>query len=359
MRAAFLFLLIFGLTGCFSKAEKTVAEKKAKPQRPRVETESQKTERQPARSEPTLKKDEAPSKPSVAVQERPNAEADKAVAESKEPESKAVVEVLDPAERTLTIVNYNVESGGSDEKLVAEQLVEAGPFDIIALCEVDDCDAIHGVICQQWGGSFDYILGGTGIYEDGPDDRLCVMWNSRRLEDLLYVEIKEVGGIRMHRPGHRAPLAVKFRDRRLGTTFWVVQNHLARGDANFREQQARGLREWARSKSIPIICVGDFNFDYHFHRKKGNEAMDSFMRDNVWKWIRPEEMIDTNWSDRDRDGRDDYPDSMLDFAFVAGAAKEWAATCRVITREDDFPDDRRTSDHRPVELKITIPQPEN
>ena len=45
-----------------------------------------------------------------------------------------------------------------------------------------------------------------------------------------------------------------------------------------------------------------------------------------------------------------YPDSMLDFSFLAGAAKDWKAECRVIVRDGDFPDDDKTSDHRPVEL---------
>ena len=40
----------------------------------------------------------------------------------------------------------------------------------------------------------------------------------------------------------------------------------------------------------------------------------------TWKWIKPEPLVDTNWADHDGDGDDDYPDSMLDFIFVAGAA---------------------------------------
>ena len=46
---------------------------------------------------------------------------------------------------------------------------------------------------------------------------------------------------------------------------------------------------------------------------------------------------------------------MLDFAFVAGEAKNWDAQCNVLVRSRDFPDTRYTSDHRPVELIITIP----
>ena len=126
----------------------------------------------------------------------------------------------------------------------------------------------------------------------------------------------------------------------------------ARGDAEFRAQQAGALREWARNKSTPIIAIGDYNFDYDFNTQKGNAAFDEFLKDGVWKWIKPVELIDTNWSD-DGNGHDRYPDSMLDFNFVAGAAKHWNAKCRVIVRDGDFPDDDETSDHRPVELILT------
>jgi hypothetical protein len=46
---------------------------------------------------------------------------------------------------------------------------------------------------------------------------------------------------------------------------------------------------------------------------------------------------------------------MLDFAFVASAAKELECKCRVIVRDGDFPDDDATSDHRPVELIVQVP----
>jgi hypothetical protein len=71
--------------------------------------------------------------------------------------------------------------------------------------------------------------------------------------------------------------------------------------------------------------------------------------------VEPSELIDTNWYDnpREPDGDDDYPGSILDFAFVAGPAKDWKSVCNVIVREDDFPDDEKTSDHRPYELIIS------
>ena len=46
---------------------------------------------------------------------------------------------------------------------------------------------------------------------------------------------------------------------------------------------------------------------------------------------------------------------MLDFVFVAGWPDGWQAECSVIVRDQDFPDDEATSDHRPVEEVARIP----
>ena len=112
------------------------------------------------------------------------------------------------------------------------------------------------------------------------------------------------------------------------------------------------MREWARNKSVPIVAIGRFDFDYDFNTKKGNAAFVEFLRNGVWKWIKPVDVIDTNWSD-DGNGIDRFPNSMSDFCFVAGAAKDWQAKSQVIVRDGDFPDDEKTSDHRPVELILT------
>ena len=77
-------------------------------------------------------------------------------------------------------------------------------------------------------------------------------------------------------------------------------------------------------------------------------------RGDAWEWVVPNPLVDTQWSDNF--GKDRFPNSMLDFAFVAGEAKTWNPQCSVIVRPGDFPDDSKTSDHRPVELRLTIPK---
>ena len=112
-------------------------------------------------------------------------------------------------------------------------------------------------------------------------------------------------------------------------------------------------------QSLPLLAIGDYNFDFNFPTMAGNKAFQLFTQDGVWKWVRPEELIDSNWSDVNPrlplDQRTDrYPDSILDFIFVAGPAKEWRAKSWVVVRPGDFPDSDETSDHRPVAAVIKL-----
>ncbi len=248
---------------------------------------------------------------------------------------------------TLRILGWNVESGGNDPRVIATQLSQFSSYGIVALSEVHpNSFAIYK-----------NALGDHGIAvmsESGRGDRLLFLIDSRQFQLIESQELNRHEEWMLNEGRHRSPFIAYLRHKETGYEFIVMTNHLARGNAEFRQEQAAGLREWARDQSLPVIAIGDFNFDYNFAEKEGNEAFSLFMQDGVWKWIRPEPLIDSNWSD-DGKGGDRYPGSMLDFAFVASAAKELVCKCRVIVRDGDFPDDDATSDHRPVELIVAVP----
>jgi hypothetical protein len=83
------------------------------------------------------------------------------------------------------------------------------------------------------------------------------------------------------------------------------------------------------------------------------------MEGDVWEWLKPDPLVDSNWADADPDlplaeRTDRFPESILDFVFVAGGAREWTAESDVVVREGDFPDTNETSDHRPVMARFTV-----
>lgn len=248
--------------------------------------------------------------------------------------------------QSLSLLTWNVESDGAVPEVIADQLKQLSGHHIYALTEVDK--KYFEKFRKALGPKFKSI---NGTHKE--NDHLQVIYDESKLELTSWTEIEEFDGFKFNREDRalRCPLLAKFKRKDNNKIFQIVVNHLARGNSKFRTQQAIGLREWARNQNIPTISIGDFNFDFEFKTRQGNQAFTEFMRDGVWKWIEPEKLIDTNWYDRDGDGKDDYPGSMLDFAFVAGPAKTYKWSSNVIVRDGDFPDDSRTSDHRPVVLK--------
>lgn len=246
---------------------------------------------------------------------------------------------------TISILAWNVESGGSDPQIIAKQLAEFQSEDIVCLSEVDPRN--FELFKSAMGPTFAAINGRTGRA-----DSLQILYNSEKFDELQSDELDSYRDYTLNNGTHRSPLYVRLRIKGTDGQFIVMVNHLARGNAELRKMQAVGLREWARDQSAPLVSIGDFNMDFDFKSERGNDAFPEMIRDNVWTWVRPNELVDTNWADRDKDGVDDYPDSMLDFAFVAGAAKAWSPECNVIVRPNDFPDDEATSDHRPIRLTL-------
>jgi endonuclease/exonuclease/phosphatase family metal-dependent hydrolase len=253
----------------------------------------------------------------------------------------------------LRFVGWNVESGGNDPAVISQQLAELGPYDVYGLTEVSPSNTRRYAAAAAIGNSYKSLVTVTGR-----SDRMMIVYNGDRLKELEHAELEAHDGVRMNDVnfGHRSPLMVKFRDKHSGIEFLVVLNHLARGIAELRQEQAKALRLWAEDQELPIIGIGDYNFDFDFPTYRGNAAFHEFLADGIWRWVQPDELIDTNWSDRDGDGKDNYPHSCLDFTFVAGKAKQWQSQSRVIVRDGDFPDDDKTSDHRPVELIVTMRQ---
>jgi len=255
------------------------------------------------------------------------------------------------ATEPLRLISWNVESDGNDPATIAKQLKELGRYDIFALQEVHprNADRYGQAIRDAYGKDYRYFLSTTGR-----SDRLLFAFDSARLDLESISELFRHGDNRLNDWRHRSPLVAVFTDTHSHERLAVITVHLARGNEELRTEQARGLAHWIRDVGLPTVAIGDFNMDYDFHTGEGNEAFRVFTQAPDLRWVRPEKLIDTNWADRNGDGRDDYPDSMLDFAWLGGPATKWNAEATVIVRPGDFPDNEKTSDHRPVTLTLSL-----
>lgn len=249
----------------------------------------------------------------------------------------------------ITVLSWNVESGGADPAIIARQLGELPKATVYALQEVGvrEMGRYGNAIRTAHGPTYRYLGSWTG-----QGDRLLIGFDEERLRLLDSRELFAHGDQTLNDWRHRSPLVCRFEDLTTGDEFFVVTVHLARGNEDLRLSQARGLSAWGSDAGSPAIAIGDFNFDYDFPTQRGNRSFQAFVGGGVWSWAKPAVLVDSNWSDGNRDGVDDYPDSCLDFAFTAQAPASWQVESEVIVRPGDFPDDNRTSDHRP--LLVTV-----
>jgi endonuclease/exonuclease/phosphatase family metal-dependent hydrolase len=253
--------------------------------------------------------------------------------------------------RPLELISWNIESGGADPAIIASQLAKLPKVDAYLLQEVNprDLGRLAAAVRKAHGDDYKYYMGSLG-----GSDRLAMIIDASRLTIRSFTELMSYQEHRLNDWRHRPPLVAQLELKDAQQEFLLVTVHLARRNAQLRQEQAVGLREWAKAQSLPVLLAGDCNFDFEFGTNQGNQAHRLFFADGVWRETEPEKRIDTNWSDRNQDGRDDYPDSSLDFAASCTHGLVLQTACRVIVREGDFPDTDATSDHRPVWMSIEL-----
>ena len=250
----------------------------------------------------------------------------------------------------ITMVAWNVEDydfsgrfsdSGSDGAVIAGQLRDDfNGIDIFGLSEVHNETAMQTYALMAGSDeefSYKYIYGSTG-----GNLHLGMLVNSDRYEIVSSEEL-DFG---LSANDTRFPLAVNLKDKTSGLEFTAVVVHLARGNAETRNLQAARLAEWSATNANSVIALGDFNFDYNIIDGSHNEGYTNLLKNGYFSWLKPDTLIDTSWSGPP--DADSFPNSMLDFIFAGGEAKNWIYQSFVYEREGDFPDSGDTADHRPV-----------
>lgn len=243
-------------------------------------------------------------------------------------------------------IGFNTESEGSvPETVAAEVIADMRGEGLWGFAEVVDeaaaalyAEAAHDDGSDQ---SWAHVVGTTGW-----SDRLVLAWDDQRfsLEDDYELSDINVGGT------VRAPLVGRMRERSTDQEFLFVVNHLWRSEAGSRREQARLLNEWGAGQSLPILMVGDYNFDWDVGSGDHDPGYDELVAGGVFEWVRPDPLVSTQCSG--------FYDSVLDFVFVGGDAREWAAESVILRPDDTYcsGSHRDTwSDHRPVRADLAMP----
>jgi len=248
----------------------------------------------------------------------------------------------------LTIVAYNVESGGAEVATVASEIEGIAGVDIWGFSELAGWSWLQAFErAAEQANSADYgsILGTTGEYDlpDRDPDQLALLYREDRLELLHHRELHSINDW-----AHRSPLVAEFRLKENGTTFLVVLNHLASGDTKLRIAQSWQLREWAFFRKQPVILVGDFNYRWTIGKSDSDppRGFDALTRGAYLSWVRPSPLTHT-WCGGAKT-------SVFDFTFVNAAARAWKGKSDVI-ESNCVKSSQKVSDHRPVRVRFEVP----
>lgn len=250
-----------------------------------------------------------------------------------------------PAPLVFTVASLNAESGGADPGNVAEDTIAPITGEsLFAFQEVENntAAALFAGAAEDDGQDFQYRMGTTGY-----EDRLVLAWDDARfaLLELTALDDINVNGT------VRAPLVGHMQERATGVEFLFVVNHLWRTDSAARHEQADRLNTWGAAQTLPIVTIGDFNFDWKADGSSHDEGYDNLIANDVFRWVKPPDpLVRTECSE--------FYDSLLDFVFVGGGAKDWGASSAILRQEDDYCRGAREpnySDHRPITATFTIP----
>jgi endonuclease/exonuclease/phosphatase family metal-dependent hydrolase len=248
----------------------------------------------------------------------------------------------------IIVMSWNVESGDSNPQTIKAQLGEYEGVDLWGLSEVlvTNAETFEQGAEIGEGVDFEHIVSSTG-----GAIRLLILYNADRFEKISHEELEDP----LTDPNQRNPLVAHLRDKPTGIEFLFVVNHLARNNEAGRHAQAEFLNDWAANDAggLPIIAVGDYNFDYDIVTEVRDEGFDLMTANGVFEWVRPPVLVTTQCSVVNVNQC--QFNSVLDFVFVAGDAQNWDATSEIVVKPGDFPDDNTTSDHRPVRADIILP----
>jgi len=248
----------------------------------------------------------------------------------------------------IVVIGWNAESGDANPDTVGSRIAEIDGCDIWGMCEIQNstwADQFELSAEDGESANFSYVLGTTG-----GADKMQIIYNSDRFELVESFELHRinVGG------SVRAPLVGHFRIIGTNIEFLFMINHLYRSKAVRRQEQASMLNLWASEQILPIIAVGDYNFDWDVDQGElvHDKGYDSMVYQGRFSWVRPKKLKKTQASS-------DF-DGVLDFIFLGGESWTWKAKSVILQRDlndnndDVLSDNDQMSDHRPVRATVTI-----
>ena len=262
---------------------------------------------------------------------------------------------------SFRVAAWNMEGNGqASATFLKQQLAAKDGVDLWGLCEVraDRFETYLEGAAEGEGTEFQIIRGSTG----GPKLRLAIIYDTSVLEPVgAPMELRAVAlGSSL-----RAPLVQQFRGKRTGQKFFFMVNHLkcCGNGISKRKQQCKLINEWVAQQQLPVIMCGDLNIPYPIYEGSGSSrrgpAFDVLVEEGPFTWLEPEYLAKTQANDNF--------DTILDYIMVANiqpVIEQWSFDAHILKRDGDEPvgpgdpsgfrDDANSTDHRPVDVILTL-----
>ena len=218
----------------------------------------------------------------------------------------------DAAGDPITVVGWNIGLDDAAIGAIAERIGVFAGVDLWSIAEVNCTNAVSALEAaaeEEEVGDFGAVLGPSG-----GGMRLVALYDDTRFDLLEWFELTDINTT----GNARAPLVLHLRDTVSGAQFLFMVNHLYRSRDDERHTQAQMLREWAEGKTLPVIAVGDYNFDWEAEggERAHDAGYDLTTEGGAWQWVRPASLVTSQCS-----GWPCRYDSVLDFVFTAGPAR--------------------------------------
>jgi endonuclease/exonuclease/phosphatase family metal-dependent hydrolase len=246
--------------------------------------------------------------------------------------------------RQIDVIGWNMESGGADVTVLAEQIDQFAGIDIWGFSEVQNlgwASAFTEAAGEGDQDDYQMILGTTG-----GGDLLLIVYNATLFEEIRHFELHDINPLGRV----RAPLVAQFREKETGQEFLFMVNHLYRSKADKRHEQSQDLNAWIQQQTLPVIAVGDYNYDWDVENgeTQHDRGYDLLTANNVVGWVKPETLLPTNCHTQFT--------SVLDFIFVTNdISTTWHPQSTIeMSQENYCPDSDATSDHRPIKATFTL-----
>lgn len=234
--------------------------------------------------------------------------------------------------KPLYVGSFNINSANTSATTIARQMSEQKEIDIWGISES----------CHEFPAKIKPILKQVGDYEvvngsTGRDkNRLQIYYKQNKYRLLSHLELDNIN--KFNRV--RAPLIAKFLDIETNKEFFFMVNHLYRNDNNARLEQAQQLNVWAKQQSLPIIAVGDYNFDLSpYNPNDRGPGFDALIKDSTFTWIMPSLLLPSQCSSYN---------SILDFVFISNKVVANNYSSDILYPEDGYCKNSKYSDHRPL-----------